>query len=483
MRATRGERLPVPKPLVQTMAKSTQKVIGGYQLAAKIGEGKYARVFKAVKPGQPGAFALKTIRSEFIPKSGPTMRWLKKLLQELPGLKHPNIIQVVDGGFDGDRPYLVMEQVKGRTVTEVVATDGPMETQQGLKMLNQLAQALKFAHGRGLLHGDIKPSNVFLCSDDKFRLSDFALKRALTEEPPSEEFVATFKLRPDEKSADGKEEPAKMTAEDLYRKKSGRSTGSAALDLPMDTLGLAETFLAAVGVDVPERTTLLRSQRSKLAETVNDLVLEGKLTGHLANIVRRLITEEGYGSIDALVVDLISARVFSRQSFPGAMKAGAEAALDETVIAAPGEEEEEEKAAPRKKGTQTLQKEDIEREIAAAQAKPADVFQGPQVFLFIWHDEHEGIFRMIDDGEKVTLGRDPDLADIPILDRGISRCHCSIENKGGELTVADAGSSNGTYVNGKKVIELPLKPEDEIKIGAARVYLRLRPDEARKPED
>ena len=127
------------------MAK-TQNVIAGYRLTAKIGEGPHGRVYKGKKEGEDTARAVKLIKSELVPKSGSAMAWLKKLLAELPHLQHPNIVTVFEGGFHGKQPYIAMQLVKGKNLADAVAAGGPLEEKQCLKMLNQLAQALKLSH-------------------------------------------------------------------------------------------------------------------------------------------------------------------------------------------------------------------------------------------------------------------------------------------------------------------------------------------------
>jgi len=77
-------------------------------------------------------------------------------------LNHPNIVSVFDAGTDGNRAYLVMTLLPGRTIAELVRTEGPMPLDRALSLVTQVTSALREAHRHGLVHRDVKPANVIV---------------------------------------------------------------------------------------------------------------------------------------------------------------------------------------------------------------------------------------------------------------------------------------------------------------------------------
>lgn len=94
----------------------------------------------------------------------------------LSRLSHPNIVQVFDAGRDGDLAYLVCEWVEGETLASRIGRGSP-SPDQSVEWLRQLARALGHAHGRGVVHRDVKPDNVFVPKDGALKLGDFGLAR------------------------------------------------------------------------------------------------------------------------------------------------------------------------------------------------------------------------------------------------------------------------------------------------------------------
>ncbi len=94
--------------------------------------------------------------------------------QRLAELEHPNIVRVHDLDFYEGRPYLVMEYIRGRTLTQF-AREEQITAQLAATLMAELASAVAFAHGRGVVHQDIKPANVIIDEAGRPRLIDFGL--------------------------------------------------------------------------------------------------------------------------------------------------------------------------------------------------------------------------------------------------------------------------------------------------------------------
>src|SRR2546429_6041778 len=99
-------------------------------------------------------------------------------------LDHAHIIPVRGFGRTSQLLWYAMPHIDGRSLDDVLRNGGPLEPHTCLRLVEQLAAALHYAHCRGVTHGNVKPSNVMVASDGLALLSDFALARALEAGPP-----------------------------------------------------------------------------------------------------------------------------------------------------------------------------------------------------------------------------------------------------------------------------------------------------------
>ncbi|WP_205470838.1 serine/threonine-protein kinase [Nocardioides sp. SYSU D00038] len=96
-------------------------------------------------------------------------------------LNHPNVVAVFDLVDDGPTRWLVMEYVDGVTLSDLVRHHGPLPPDQAAPVLLQAATALEAAHAAGIVHRDVKPSNILVASDGTAKLTDFGIARTLTD--------------------------------------------------------------------------------------------------------------------------------------------------------------------------------------------------------------------------------------------------------------------------------------------------------------
>ena len=96
-------------------------------------------------------------------------------------LQHPAVVQVYDVVTDGDRPWIVMELLDARSLADIVLEDGPLAPRAVAKIGIALLGALEVAHAAGVLHRDVKPANVLICSDGRCVLTDFGVARLPTD--------------------------------------------------------------------------------------------------------------------------------------------------------------------------------------------------------------------------------------------------------------------------------------------------------------
>ncbi|MCD6641209.1 MAG: serine/threonine protein kinase [Nocardioides sp.] len=97
------------------------------------------------------------------------------------GLDHPHVVTVFDLVAEDDAHWLVMEYVEGRTLAQLVRDEGPLPPARAASLVGQVADALAEAHGRGIVHRDVKPSNVLVGAGDDAKLGDFGIARASTD--------------------------------------------------------------------------------------------------------------------------------------------------------------------------------------------------------------------------------------------------------------------------------------------------------------
>lgn len=111
--------------------------------------------------------------------------------QILARLQHPNVISVFDAGVDNGERFIVMELVEGPTLRELLDTEGRLTPERAGEIASRLASALEFAHGKGVIHRDVKPSNVLLPADGGVKLADMGIARLLSPEA----LTATLSVR------------------------------------------------------------------------------------------------------------------------------------------------------------------------------------------------------------------------------------------------------------------------------------------------
>lgn len=143
--------------------------LGRYEVLERIGEGGAAVVYTCRDPELDRVAAVKVLRSR-----GRAHADLAKEAAMLARLTHPNVVQVFDVGVDGDRVFVAMEYVAGQSLDRWLA-DRPRAWPELHEVFTQAAAGLAAAHGAGLVHCDIKPSNILVGDDGRARIADFGL--------------------------------------------------------------------------------------------------------------------------------------------------------------------------------------------------------------------------------------------------------------------------------------------------------------------
>ncbi len=154
------------------------RVLGQYAIEKEIGEGGMAKVFLARHALLKRPVALKMLKRHLA--SDEIVARFEREVQLASQLTHPNTIQIYDYGRTRDGTfYYVMEHLEGETLDKLVVAHGAMPVGRAIHVLKQVCAALREAHGRGLVHRDIKPHNIMLCRHggerDVVKILDFGL--------------------------------------------------------------------------------------------------------------------------------------------------------------------------------------------------------------------------------------------------------------------------------------------------------------------
>jgi len=145
--------------------------IGQFDILDEIGRGGMGVVYLARQPSLGRLVAVKVMQ---VDDAALTAR-LKNEARVLAELQHPHIVSVLDVGDDGGFPYYAMAYCAGGSLAQVLERDGTLTGGQAAQVLAVVAEALAAMHDRGLVHRDVKPSNVLLSADGEPYLSDFGL--------------------------------------------------------------------------------------------------------------------------------------------------------------------------------------------------------------------------------------------------------------------------------------------------------------------
>jgi serine/threonine protein kinase/Tol biopolymer transport system component len=151
-----------------------------YHILEPLGEGGMASVYKAYDTRLERDVAVKIIRTDmFIPATlQQVLKRFEREAKSLAKLSHPNIVSIIDYGEHDGIPFLVMEYLPGGTLKDRLV-DQRMAWQESFHLLLPVARALQFSHQQGIIHRDVKPSNILITLSGEPMLSDFGIAKIL----------------------------------------------------------------------------------------------------------------------------------------------------------------------------------------------------------------------------------------------------------------------------------------------------------------
>ena len=158
------------------MEDITGKQLGRYQVISPLGEGGMAAVYKAYQPGMDRYVALKILPQQYARDAEFSGRFEQEA-KVIAKLQHPHILPVHDYGKADDYTYIVMPIVETGTLADLLLGEQPMSLQRIRIIMTQLGDALDYAHSQGLIHRDVKPSNVLIDNRGNCLLTDFGIAK------------------------------------------------------------------------------------------------------------------------------------------------------------------------------------------------------------------------------------------------------------------------------------------------------------------
>lgn len=150
-----------------------------YKIIKKLGKGGMAIVYEAEDVILDRKVAIKMLRPEYVSDE----EFIKKFQHEAKSvarISHPNVVSIFDIGQDGDYHYLVMEDIEGENLKNIIQKRGKLPLIEALDITNQICAALNIAHENDIIHCDIKPHNILITPDKQVKVTDFGIARAVT---------------------------------------------------------------------------------------------------------------------------------------------------------------------------------------------------------------------------------------------------------------------------------------------------------------
>ena len=155
--------------------------LGQYELLETIAEGEFLSYYHAYDTEHDRSVILKMVRSHLYDDADLVARFRHRAEELLP-LRHPHILPVLDASFDVDALYLVTEVPGGESLERRRASHGPLEIDDVLSIISQVATALDYAHEQGVLHHDVRPANIYV-QDETAVLTNFNILEAIGATP------------------------------------------------------------------------------------------------------------------------------------------------------------------------------------------------------------------------------------------------------------------------------------------------------------
>lgn len=166
------------------MSSKIPEKLGKYDIHKQVGKGSMGIVYEGYDPYGDRKVAVKVAMSEALKDRESGERYRKMFFNEAHTagmLKHPNILEILDAGVDGDDCYIVMELVEGAdTLKSYCSPEKLLPTKLVIEIIFKCAKALDYAHRKGVVHRDIKPTNILITEGKDVKIGDFSIAHVIS---------------------------------------------------------------------------------------------------------------------------------------------------------------------------------------------------------------------------------------------------------------------------------------------------------------
>ncbi|MDX1518662.1 MAG: serine/threonine-protein kinase [Gammaproteobacteria bacterium] len=166
------------------MTESVPEKLGKYEISDLVGRGSMGIVYQGYDPFADKSVAVKVALADSLKDKEVGPRYRKMFFNEAHTagmLKHPNIIDILDAGVEDDNCYIVMELVEGgETLKKYTSSDSLLPVDEVIEIIFKCAKALDYAHRQGVIHRDIKPTNILVTKDKDVKIGDFSIAHLMS---------------------------------------------------------------------------------------------------------------------------------------------------------------------------------------------------------------------------------------------------------------------------------------------------------------
>src|SRR5205085_7976739 len=172
---SRRGNTPVDRPAAAAAQPALGEVLDGWALERLLGRGGWGQVFRAGKGGR--VMALKVMHAELSRDPVFVERFKREIITLARLGKHPHLVEIDTFGYAAEHScwYFTMEWIDGVSLEQYLAKKGALTVEQAQRLFRDVADGLAVAHGRGVVHRDVKPANILLRADSRPVLVDFGL--------------------------------------------------------------------------------------------------------------------------------------------------------------------------------------------------------------------------------------------------------------------------------------------------------------------
>lgn len=173
-----------------------------YEIVGKVGTGGMADVYKAMDLTLGRNVAIKVLKPEFSQDLNFVTKFRTEA-QSAAGLEHPNIVNIYDVGSENGLHYIVMEYVEGITLKTYIEKKGQLSFKEAISIAIQVGRGIEAAHGKGIIHRDIKPQNIMISTEGKVKVMDFGIARVANANTISSDVMGSVHYSSPEQARNG----------------------------------------------------------------------------------------------------------------------------------------------------------------------------------------------------------------------------------------------------------------------------------------